>query len=386
MISTLIFIFSERPEWYLKTLKNLIYESSSLTNPLVNDLLQAEKKLFKEEDEDGELSEIKQVYKEHDTKEEKPCKDVITKESCIEVEDTKENDYEDDFEEMSKEEEEESQSENSSSTLSTSSSTKSTSSSTTKSTSTTSSSTSISGDSENETDSSELSNIDHQQKSILDKPTVSIALRSNKIKASCDEDKSTANSITAVDKIAGDQPEAALAVTNNLGSEETASVKCSTNTTDGVFHHQESCALKPATKSMLKMISSESSIKKTVSFKMIVRGKFFMKNSTLKENSEDFVLALKQPQQKKWKVPSRRVYKAPIAQYHPVSRTPVQMIKIKHFGKLPDDEVDTPEQKITAADIFGSSKDSKIFDDLPGQEDNGLNGNLDDAMDFLLNM
>ena len=62
------------------------------------------------------------------------------------------------------------------------------------------------------------------------------------------------------------------------------------------------------------------------------------------------------------------------------------MTKIKHFGKLPDDKVDTPEHKITAADIFGPSKDSKIFNDLPGQEDDGLNGNLNDAMDFLLNM
>ena len=201
----------------------------------------------------------------------------------------------------------------------------------------------------------------------------------------------TTDSVTVVDKITGDQPikagvglEADLAVTSNVILDKAELVKCSTSTTNndyGIFY-QENSELKPSTKSMLKIIPSESSTKKEVSFKMIVHGKFYMKNSTLKENSEDFVLALKQPQQKKFKVPSRKIGKTPLQRYRPVSRTPLQMPKIKHFGKLPD-EVDQPEEKITAADIFGPS----IFcGDLPGDKDNRLNGNLDDAMDFLLNM
>jgi len=240
-----------------------------------------------------------------------------------------------------------------------------------------------------------LSSIEHhQEESILDKDlTASVTLCPPK--TSLNEGVITTDSVTVVDKIAGDQPikpgvglEAGLAVTSIVGLDKAALVKCFTNTTntvDGVFH-QENSELKPATKSMLKIIPSESSIKKEVSFKMIVHGKFYMKNSTLKENSEDFVLALKQPQQKKFKVPSRRAGKTPPQRYRPVSRTPLQMPKIKHFGKLPD-EVDQPEEKITAADIFGPSKDSSIFcGELPGDEDDGLNGNLDDAMDFLLNM
>jgi len=98
---------SERPEWYMKSLKNLIYESSSLTNPRVKNLIQAEKKLFKEEEEEEEeLNEIDQVCEELDTKKEevtKHCEDVITREPCVELEDTKDYEYEDDFEDMSEE-------------------------------------------------------------------------------------------------------------------------------------------------------------------------------------------------------------------------------------------------------------------------------------------
>ena len=386
----LIYISSERPEWYVKSLKNLIYESSSLTNPLVKNLIQAEKKLFKKEEE--ELSEIDQICEGLDTKKDeilKHCEEGIS--TCVELEDTNEGDYEDDFEEMSEEEEvkqEESQSEDSSSTTSSKSS-KSTSS---KSASSKSTSSSSSSHSEDETDSSELSSIEHHPEvSTLDKDlTVSATLCQPE--TSLERGVITTDSVTVVDKITGDQPikagvglEADLAVTSNVGLDKAELVKCSTNTDYGIFN-QENSELKPSTKSMLKIIPSESSTKKEVSFKMIVHGKFYMKNSTLKENSEDFVLALKQPQQKKFKVPSRKIGKTPLQRYRPVSRTPLQMPKIKHFGKLPD-EVDQPEEKITAADIFGPSKDNTIFcGGLPGDEDDRLNGNLDDAMDFLLNM
>ena len=369
----------------MKSLKNLIYESSSLTNPIAMNIIQAEKKLFNEEEE--ELSEIEQVCEEQDIKEKQSesSESDVTKEQSVELKDTKESEYEDDFEEMSEKEEEESQSEDPSTTTTS----KSSSTSTTKSSTTSkSTSTSKSSDSEDETDSSELSIIEqHREESTLDKdPTVSVTLCPPK--TSLDEHSITADFVTVVNKIAGDQPitevvssEAALPVSSNDDSGKVISVKCSTNIVDDVVN-QKRFELKPATMSILKMIQSESSIKKTVSFKMIVHGKFYMKNSTLKENSEDFVLALKQPEIK-WKVPSRRVCKAP-QRYRPVSRTPLQMPKIKHFGRLPNED-DQPEEKITAADIFGPSKDSKIFDDLP-EDDDGLNGNLDDAMDFLLNM
>jgi len=167
------------------------------------------------------------------------------------------------------------------------------------------------------------------------------------------------------------------------------------------------------TKSNLKLTSSYESgcsstniIKKAVSFNDIVDGQIYQVDSSLMESNKEFLMALKPPQvsntngddvQAAIEVPQkpqpyRKVYNAPV--YHPIklppppARAPAKLPQLKNVGKLP--QMATQEKKITAADIFGPlSKDSKIFDDVctnDGDEDLLADEDLDDAIDFLLNM
>ena len=155
---------------------------------------------------------------------------------------------------------------------------------------------------------------------------------------------------------------------------------------------RESSELK-ASKSILKMISSGSSTKKAISFNVIVDGQVIEEDSTFLNCNKKFLVALKPPQQEKWKVPyvsildnPRPNHKINVPKYRPINRTPQHLPKWKHVGKLPDQDENT-EYKITAADIFGPSKDSKIFDDVTDADDELLQKqNLNDDIDFILNM
>ena len=175
------------------------------------------------------------------------------------------------------------------------------------------------------------------------------------------------------------------------------------------------------TKSNLKLTSSYEKgcsstsiniIKKAVSFNDTVDGQIYQVDSSLMESNKEFLMALKPPQvsnnngddiQAAIEVPQkpqpyRKVYDAPV--YHPIklpppptARAPAKLPQLKNVnyqnvGKLP--QMAKQEKMITAADIFGpSSKDNKIFDDVcanDGVEDLLADEDLDDAIDFLLNM
>ena len=187
-----------------------------------------------------------------------------------------------------------------------------------------------------------------------------------------------------------------------------------------IFGKDDNSLKTTTTKSNLKLTSSyddsgfssltniNNTNKKRVSFNDIVDGQIYRVDSTLMESNKEFLMALKPPQVSNGDVqtpvaevpqkpqPYRKVYNAPV--YHPIKlppptpRTPAELPQLKNVRKLPPmGQVKSKEKKITAADIFGpSSKDSKVFDDIctnnDGEEDLLGDEDLDDAIDFLLNM
>ena len=171
------------------------------------------------------------------------------------------------------------------------------------------------------------------------------------------------------------------------------------NTKNVDIFNPKSSKLKIIKSNLKSTTPSEFFLKKAVSFNNIVDGQYFEADSTIFGNNKEFLVALKPPQQEgknsnqavlENPKPYRKVRTMPI--YHPViNRTPPQFPKLsaKSAPKSPIDIVVEKQEKITAADIFGpSSKTNKLFGETNNDNDDDLfqTENLDEAMDFLLNM
>ena len=404
---------SNRPEWYMKSLKNLIYESSSLHSPFVMDLLQADNKV-RQDKEEHKIEEKKDACEEEGHKLEKDTKGKDEQQL--------EEEYEDDFEDIS---EEESQSGEDPPTSTSSESDDETGSQVTN---------------QNKTNDQE---IEHQEPSsdsaaIAADHTFADNIETSLATKTLGQDTSLAKDLVPKNTSFVDvQTPLTKHATTNMGQQDFTSVgnfelkvkapdsatvaittqsqpnkvavnsKVKVHLAKGfdIFGSKESNSSLRTAKSILKMTRSGSS-KKAVSFNNIVDGQIFKEDSTLMDCNKEFLVALKPPkqqqQQDKKQVegiqddvlvledknpkPYRKVYNVPV--YHPIKLTPpAKLPELKNVGKLRHAVAEVVKQeKITAADIFGPSKNNTIYDDVANEDDLLCGENLDDAIDFLLNM
>ena len=157
-----------------------------------------------------------------------------------------------------------------------------------------------------------------------------------------------------------------------------------------------------------RKLNSLNVTKKSVTFNTEVDLQYFDGENPPMTRNKEYIDILKPPQSSQSSnIPSkpvRKVYKN-IPEYHPIKPTPRRLPKLQAIPQKPSpathhnnqnkisatDIFDckhlktttTLQDKITAADIFGSPKQSlEDIDDSPMFDSN----NLDEAMDFLLNM
>uniref|UniRef100_A0A7M5UNR2 Uncharacterized protein n=2 Tax=Clytia hemisphaerica TaxID=252671 RepID=A0A7M5UNR2_9CNID len=150
-----------------------------------------------------------------------------------------------------------------------------------------------------------------------------------------------------------------------------------------------------------RKISPLNGTKKSVSFNQAVDLQYFDEQNTPMTKNKEYVDILKAPNSEttatlgsekntQRPAPVRKVYKN-IPEYHPIKTTPKQLPKSSNNSLPKLNKISTKtfaceskQEKITAADIFGPSPSKTIQD----EENDALfdSNNLDDAMDFLLNM